>query len=340
MAMAVWPATINDHLREQILKKMFKRILLVAGCCCSLSVLATESPDFFAREEPQPEPAESIGDRLWQLDQQVQRHPVAIQPHKRNYFLASYFDSNFAGLASEVAPFENALDRAEIKFQISIRVPVVENFLGTKADLYGAYTSKALWQAFNSDSSSPFRDINHEPEMFLLWPTRWQLGPMHSRAVSFGINHQSNGQINQAQAAEDGTVIYESLSRSWNRIMLGAYFEQKHFFWHLQAWYRIPEKEKTDPEQAKGDDNPDIERYLGNFELTMQRMIGRYSGTMRLRNNLNRRTNRGAVQFDITFPLTRKLNGVVQVFHGYGESLLDYNSRNTRVGVGFTFRGL
>lgn len=312
-----------------------------AACLCFVAPLsATEVPVFVEEDQPVEKTTSEVGDELWQLDQQVKRNPRAIQPHKRNYFAASYYDSNFSGLANALEPFEDGLDHTEVNFQVSIRVPFAENFLGTNADLYVAYTSKAFWQAFNSERSSPFRDINHEPEVFMLWPTQWRVGPVLSRAVSFGINHQSNGQLNRAQTDDNGVVAYESLSRSWNRVMLGAYFEQKNFFWHLQTWYRIPEDEKEDPAQAKGDDNPDIEDYMGNFELTLQRMMGRYSGTMMLRNNLDSDDNKGAVQVDMTFPLTRKLNGIVQVFHGYGESLLEYNSRNTRVGIGFTLRGL
>ena len=313
-------------------------IALSVGFAWPLS--ADEAPDAIESEQASSSAAE-VGDQLWQLDQQVKRNPRAIQPHKRNYFTFSYFDSDYEGLDADSSPFDNGLDHAEIKFQISIRVPVMENVLGSQADLYVAYTSKAFWQALNSEASSPFKDINHEPELFMLWPTHWSFGPISSRAVTLGFNHHSNGQLNRELADDSGTVIYESASRSWNRIMLGAYFEQKNFLWHLQTWYRIPEEEKDDPLQATGDDNPDIEDYMGNFELTVQHRISdRYTSTLILRNNLDREDNYGAVRWDMTFPLTRKLDGIVQLFHGYGESLLDYNSLNSRVAVGFTLRGL
>lgn len=301
---------------------------------------ALEVPDLLKDVDGADKTVTEVVDELWQLDQQVKRNPRAIQPHKRNYYMLSYFDSDHSGLANDVEFFDSGLDHTEVDFQVSIRVPFVENILGSDADLYVAYTSKAYWQAFNSEVSSPFRDINHEPELFLLWPSDWKIGPVQSRAMSFGFNHQSNGQTNRAQVDENGVVAYDSLSRSWNRFMLGAYFEQEDFFWHLQTWYRVPEEEKEDPTQATGDDNPDIEDYLGNFELTLQRMIGRYSGTLTLRNNLDFDDNKGAAQLDMAFPLTRKLNGMIRVFHGYGESLLEYNSRITRVGIGFTLRGL
>ena len=315
---------------------------VMVSCLCFVAPLsATEVPDFVGEPGPVVEAEPELGDQLWQLDQQVKRNPRAIQPHKRNYYTVSYYDSNFGGSSADESPFDNGLEHTEIKFQVSIRVPVIENVFGSDADLYTAYTSKALWQAFNSEASSPFRDINHEPELFVLWPTHWSLGPMRSRAMTFGFNHHSNGRTNTALTDESGDVVYESASRSWNRLMLGVYFEQKNFLWHLQTWYRIPEEAKEDPDQATGDDNPDIEDYLGHFELTVQHRISdRYTSTMMLRNNLKQEDNHGAVQWDMTFPLARKLDGIVQVFHGYGDSLLDYDSRNTRIGIGFTLRGL
>jgi len=54
-----------------------------------------------------------------------------------------------------------------------------------------------------------------------------------------------------------------------------------------------------------------------------------------LRDNLNFRENRGAVQIEWSFPMFAIVAGYVQYFLGYGESLLDYDHKVHRIGIGF-----
>ena len=44
----------------------------------------------------------------------------------------------------------------------------------------------------------------------------------------------------------------------------------------------------------------------------------------------------GSLQLDWGFPLDGPMRGHVQVFSGYGESLIDYNHRSTYVGLGIS----
>jgi len=86
-------------------------------------------------------------------------------------------------------------------------------------------------------------------------------------------------------------------------------------------------------ESSSSEDNPDIEDYMGYgdikflYDLPDQQSL---SGTLRY----NPSTNKGAAQVDYIYPLSENVNGFVQVFQGYGESIIDYNHENTSIGFG------
>lgn len=244
-------------------------------------------------------------------------------PHKTNYILPlTYMDRKH----KEVNADGNMdLHNVEVKFQISLKIPIVTKPLfGDNGYLFGAYTNTSVWQAYNREESSPFRDTNHEPEVFMLFNTPWQLGDIKIPTITPGFSHQSNGQ--------DG-----DRSRSWNRVYVSTTFAIDDWYVILKPWWRIPEREKRRPTDAKGDDNPDILHYYGYFELSMIKEMGDNTVHVMLRNNLHGNNNRGALEVNYTYPLNKRVNGYVQLFHGYGEMLLDYQYRNTRIGFGFMF---
>jgi phospholipase A1 len=56
------------------------------------------------------------------------------------------------------------------------------------------------------------------------------------------------------------------------------------------------------------------------------------------RNNLESGFDKGAVELSWSFPLWDYpfLKGYVQYFYGYGESLIDYNNRVNKIGLGIS----
>lgn len=250
-----------------------------------------------------------------------------LTPHRRNYFLPISFQPK-----PNVEPYRQAdsglseLQNIEVEFQLSVKILLREAVLGDNGHLYMAYTNLSLWQAYNRDLSRPFRETNHQSELILSFSNDWEVFGFRNVLNEVIINHQSNGQGGP-------------LSRSWNRVMLNTVFERAPFAVQFTPWYRIPEDEAEFPGDPRGDDNPDIEKYLGNFELTGAYRRKDHILSVMLRDNL-RSDNKGAVEFNWTFPVSSTVRGYVKYFNGYGHSLIDYDVHTQALGLGISFTDL
>lgn len=255
------------------------------------------------------------------LERYSHDNPFVLTPHRPNYLLPAVYTAhpNSSAFSNENADLQNT----ELQFQLSLKVLVWENMLGDNGHLSFAYTNHSFWQAYNREISAAFRETNHEPELIFSLENDLELLGMHNSANQLILNHQSNGRGGE-------------LSRSWNRVMLNSIWEKDNFAFSLKPWYRIPEDRKKSPTDTDGDDNPDIEKYLGHFEWlgVYQSRSGQLLSLM-LRNNL-REDNRGAMELTYSFPLGHtRLKGYLKYFNGYGESLIDYDHRIQSIGLGF-----
>lgn len=205
----------------------------------------------------------------------------------------------------------------ELKFQVSIKSKMMEDVFGTNADLWFGYTHMAHWQIYNENNSRPFRAHDYAPEVFVTQPVMAEL-PLDGRLrmLGVGLMHHSNGEDNP-------------LSRSWNRAYMMAGMEWGKLTVMPRLWGRIlKEGNKTKP-----DDNPDILDYYGYGDVKFLYQLDdskNISGTARF----NPKTGKGALQLDYVHPIGRGISGYVQLFQGYGQSLIDYNHEATSIGVG------
>lgn len=252
-----------------------------------------------------------------------------LTAHRRNYFMPATYVSSpnhdpFEDIAGNVA-IADEIDDVEAKFQISLKFSLAESLLTRRDRIYFGFTALSFWQAYNRHVSAPFRETNYEPELFWTTPLDWAPFGLDAGVLTVGLNHQSNGRGG-------------SLSRSWNRIYANLQFEKENLVVGLRPWWRIPEDEKDDPSDAIGDDNPDIEDYLGHFDLTTVYRRGDHEWSLMLRGNTG--TGKGAVQLEWAFPLWRGVRGFAQYFNGYGESLIDYDAHIERIGIGILLNDL
>ena len=215
----------------------------------------------------------------------------------------------------------------EMRIGLSVRTKIAQGLLtqddpSKKDSLWFGYSQQSTWQLFNGAISRPFRTTDHEPELMYVYPTNIALpGGWRWRYAGLGLVHQSNGQ----------SLPY---SRSWNRYYLMAGMElDDSFQLSAKVWKRIKES-------ADSDDNPDIANFIGRAELTGRWNLNRDNTlSATLRNNL-RSDGRGSIRLEwlkaIGDTAKSNLRFHTQLFHGYGDTLADYNRKRTVLSVGLS----
>lgn len=197
------------------------------------------------------------------------------------------------------------------RFQLSFKYRIFDEHtrlvrtLPPIGGLYLAYTQTSLWDL--SEESMPFEDTSYRPSVFWLYDSgRRGLLP---RELRLGYEHESNGQGELTSRSID-TLIFQP---RWETAVNGRKLElAPKLLLYLQD---------------KG--NPDIKDYRGDVAW-----IARYGRETSWIWHGQFRYGRGGhatAQLDISYPLRAPLlarSGAffhVQLLHGYGETLLNYN---------------
>lgn len=264
--------------------------------------------------------------KAWELTPEAKRGTFVVRTYLPNFILPLHTTSSINRTPGSptrgVTTGRPDYRPLEAKMQVSLRAKVAEGLVLPDADLWFAFTQRSLWQVWNRQESSPFRSTDYQPEAIYVIPVPPRLGALPGgwnwRMAQLGIAHQSNGQGG-------------SLSRSWNRVYASAAFDHGEFGLVLRGFRRIGED--------SNDDNPDMTRYIGNAEVMASWLPGLATASLTWRTHA-RTASRGSLQFDWTYPVKRNqpagLRWYAQVFSGYGETLLDYNHRQTSLGLGLT----
>lgn len=290
----------------------------------------------FDTPEGQAEPSQELADaaaaytplsQMYDLDANDPHGILTVREHNPMYLMPVWYNSspNYAPSSPTrgAALQERFSDqkRIETKMQVSFKSKIAEDLFKSRADLWFGYTQKSDWQIYNQGRrSAPFRNTDYEPEIFITQPVKSQL-PWGGRLRMLGVGfaHQSNGQSRPE-------------SRSWNKVYAMAGMEWGKLTVIPRVWMRLFDSSGED------NDNPDLTKYLGYGDVKLQYRLNdkhNFSTTLRY----NPKSGYGAAEAAYTFPIKGKLQGVVRGFHGYGESLIDYNHKQSGIGFGLMFNG-
>jgi phospholipase A1/A2 len=266
-----------------------------------LPFLSAFDPDLLEKTDPENDEG-GEGDRDGGV---LRRVRGGFSLHRDNY-LIPFTWSNSADSSSD----------AELQFQFSIKQQLYRG-------LAFAYTQKSFWRFLDQRNSRPFRETNHNPELFYRLKSSAREG--RGWGADLGLEHQSNGSR-------------EPNSRSWNRVYFAPFIDYGPLRAELKLWRRLAEDAKTTPDDPTGDENPDIVDFYGYGELRLA-YIHPSRQRAALMTRWNFATHKGALQLDYSLPSgTRNLFFYGQFWTGYGESLIDYNRSITRYGFGLLIR--
>lgn len=260
---------------------------------------------------------ETLTEKRYNTEYDTEKRDYVITAHQPTYILAYTYNSEFDPADSIYAgtdPKFDGLKKEEVKYQVSMKLPLWRNMFHESNDLYFGYTQTAWWQLYASDFevSAPFRETNYMPEIF------WRhFGgpkiPFGGQVAGFDLSlkHQSNGRS-------------EPISRSWNRIVARSALDFGDLLLAGEVWYRLPEDEDED-------DNPDIYRYLGYGELKAIYAPNKNTFTAIVKPG----TKYAGAELDWSYKVSDTLRLYAQWYYGYGESMIDYNQKVNRFGIGF-----
>jgi len=235
------------------------------------------------------------------------KNPFGIGLYKPNYLLPVYYSSQtYDDVYKNNTPENQKISHTDFKFQLSFAMPVWEKIFDTNTGLLFAYTQLSYWQLYQN--SSFFREVDYEPEMFIYHKFFSWFGS------SLGVVHQSNGKGGETE-------------RAWNRAYLRMTFSGESWMIHTTVWKPIYRRDELL--------NKDIYDYKGYGNIILVYKLNSNVLSLQLQNLAESRLKRKSVDLTWSYQLFHNYTLFVQYFHGYGQSLIEYNHKTNSIGIGF-----
>lgn len=229
-------------------------------------------------------------------------------PNRREEGRLAFYEPFFA----VVGAGSDANAQFQLSFKLRLYEPVDRQSRRIADNMYFSYTQASFWDL--TADSQPFLDTRYVPGFFYYIPaTDWRSAG-NPVGIASGYEHESNGQ--------DGEE-----SRDIDTLFFRPYFafgDLEDFHWTFSPkMYGYIDKEE----------NPDIYRYrgFGDYRFTYGKDDDwQVAWTLRK----GTRANAGSLDLQGTYPLHRLRPGLAgylmgQFFTGYGETLLDYDERES-----------
>jgi len=211
----------------------------------------------------------------------------------------------------------------EVEFQLSLKLKFGSNLFGLNEEYYGAYTQHAFWQLYAV--SSPFRENVYNPEAFVVFPLTKNDWGIKSLKVAFA--HRSNGQgSNENIEYPDDWQNRGNRSRSVNYFYTTMRLQHDTLITDINAWMPIV---------SSLDDNTDLMTYTGYTSVKFNYFFNKSLITLMARGNFA--TLKGAVELSYSYPIVKSVFFYTKLFSGYTESLIDYDTKITKLSIGFSF---
>lgn len=218
-------------------------------------------------------------------------------------------------------PFYFAYGNPLSKLQLSFKTPLFR-----KVPVYFGYTQIMFWAL--TDDSKPFRDSTYNPELFYRYQNdKW--GQFES--IDFGAwNHMSNGKAEKDSRSLEKQYIRANIAREGKR-------------WVTRFSAELAYLHNFDPT------NKDIRDYMGPLSLYVSFLqlydtswVDKSEITLKAQpgGKYANRWEKGGYQLSWSFRLG-KLDIIpsfyLQYYHGYAETLLNYNKDIDTFRAGFIF---
>lgn len=241
-------------------------------------------------------------------------NPDSIRRDFKNQPYFGLYKDNYFIFGPPLGPKANK-HNTNIKFQISVAQRLTNATLPWGTYLYLFYSQKCFWNML--ENSMPMTDLNFNPGIGLTKPLF--VKNRYVGKVSLIVEHESNGR--------------DSIwSRSWNKVSLAAnIIIDPNLSVAGKVWIPI----------VDGENNRDIQRYSGIYQMSVQAMSNnrKFSGALTLVKRKGWNLNYNTI-LELAYRFSKQSNQFffLQYYNGYGEGLLDYKVWKSQVRVGIVIK--